>query len=125
MSLRKFQIDGVEIKTPTQYKPVFATTSTEDSERTQDMIMHNTVMGTVEGYDMTWNCLSSSDIAQILNLMIDKSSFKFYHRCPLDVSGWRTGDFYASNFSMNTQRLQDNEELWTDLTINVRSIKPV
>lgn len=125
MSIRKFLVDGEPIKTPTVYKPVFATTSSEDTERTQDMILHNTVLGTVEGYDMTWNCLNSEDVAVILNSMMNKASFSFYHRCPLDVSGWRVGEFYAANYSLGAQRLQEDQELWSDLTINVRSINPI
>ena len=55
----RFTIDGTAIKTPDTYKPVFATTSTEDSDRTQDLIMHNTPLGTIAGYDMTWKSLKS------------------------------------------------------------------
>lgn len=120
-----FLLNGVPIKTPTTFKPVFATTSTEDSDRTQDMVMHNTPMGTVAGYDMGWDELTSPEISTILNGMMNKSSFTLYHRCPLDASGWRTSTFYASNFNMVAQRLQDGQELWDDLLINIRSINPV
>ena len=122
----KFMIDGHEIKAPDDYKPVFATTSTEDSDRTQDLIMHNTVMGTIMGYDMVWNNLTSAEISNILNLMMNKNSFRFNHRDPRSVSGWSEADFYASNFSMQAQRLGERTgELWSGLTINVRSIYPV
>ena len=55
-----FEVDGVGIPAPTKYQPVFATTSTEDSDRTQDLIMHNTPMGTISGYNMQWDSLDSS-----------------------------------------------------------------
>ena len=122
----KFRIDGTEIKTPTDYKPVFATTSTEDSDRTQDLIMHNTPMGTIAGYDMTWKSLKSDEISTILNLMMNKPSFSFHHRDPRNASGWSDADFYASNFNMGAQRLGEREgELWSDLSINVRAIYPI
>ena len=122
----RFSIDGTVIKTPDSYKPVFATTSTEDSDRTQDLIMHNTPMGTIAGYDMTWKSLKSDEISNILNLMMNKSKFSFHHRDPRNASGWSDADFYASNFNMAAQRLGEREgELWSDLTINVRSIYPV
>ena len=122
----KFSIDGVEIKSPEVYKPVFSTTSTEDSDRTQDLIMHNTPMGTIAGYDMTWKQLTSQEIATILNAMMNKPSFSFHHRDPRDESGWADADFYASNFNMGAQRLGERTgELWSDLSINVRSIYPV
>ena len=52
MPQEQFEIDNVVIRAPDSYKPVFATTSTEDSKRSQDLIMHNTPMGTIGGYDM-------------------------------------------------------------------------
>ena len=44
--------DYIRIKAPIKYDPVLATTSTEDSDRTQDLVMHNTPMGTIIGYDI-------------------------------------------------------------------------
>lgn len=119
-----FKIDGQVIKTPTQYKPVFATTSTDDSDRTQDLVMHNTPMGTIEGYDMQWDNLTPSEISQILRLIINKRSFSFFHPSPY-YGGWVESSFYASNFSMDAMNLKDGEEKWDGLTINVRSINPI
>lgn len=124
MAQQYFEIDGVQIKAPDTYKPTFATTSTEDSDRTQDLIMHNTPMGTVIGYDVSWGELTPAEIAVILNGMINKSSFLFKHRDPTVAAGWSTAAFYASNFSMAAQTLKDGEEMWTDLAINVRGINP-
>ena len=125
MQTEFFEIDGVQIATPTQYKPIFATTSTDDSDRTQDLVMHNTPIGTVAGYDLVWKSLRNNEISTILNSMIDKPSFLFHHKSPLSPDGWLDADFYATNFSMGAQRLQDGEELWTDLSISVRSINPI
>lgn len=119
-----FKIDGVRIATPTSFKPVFATTSTEDSDRTQDLIMHNTPMGTIEGYDMTWDHLKPSEISQILKLVINKKSFRFYYNSPYH-GGWVENSFYASNFSMDAQTLKEGKESWNGLQINVRSINPL
>lgn len=120
-----FTIDGVEIRTPTDYKPVFATTSTPDSDRTQDLVMHNTPMGTIAGYDMKWDSLTWTECATIINAMKNKPSFSFRHKDPCNPNGWSTASFYASNFTMAAQRLQDGQELWSGLTINIRSINPV
>lgn len=124
MAIQQFEIDGTVIPNPTKYKPVFATTSTEDSDRTQDLVMHNTPMGTISGYDMQWDSLNNEEIALILNLVKNKSSFNFRHRDPTNASGWSTGEFYASNFSCNAQRLGDYE-LWDGLQINVRAVYPL
>lgn len=125
MVQEQFKIDGVIIKAPDTYKPVFATTSTESSKRSQDLVMHNTPMGTIAGYDMEWGELKWGEIATILNSMINKSQFIFHHKDPRTPGKWIDKTFYASNFNMAAQTLKDNEERWTGLTINVRSIRPV
>ena len=62
--------DYIRIKAPIEYKPILATTSTEDSDRTQDLVMHNTPMGTILGYDMVWGDMSTEDVQMILDHML-------------------------------------------------------
>ena len=121
----QFKVDGVTIKAPDEYKPVFATTSTEDSVRDQRLILHNTPIGTIAGYDMHWGVLSWTECATILNSMINKKSFEFYHKDPTQPNKWVTLDFYASNFSMEAQTLEEDREGWTGLSINIRRIRPI
>lgn len=120
-----FSVDGVRIKNPSTYKPVFATTSTNDSDRTQDLVMHNTPMGTIQGYDITWEELTSQEISTILGCMMNKPQFSVHHRCPLKAAGWDDAEFYASNFNMEAQCLKEGEEVWKNMSVNIRSIKPV
>lgn len=123
--------DYIDIKAPVEYKPVLATTSTEDSDRTQDLVMHNTPMGTIVGYDMQWGDMSTDEIRKILDLMVNKSYFSLHHFNILEGE-WRYDDFYASNFNMQGVRLRQyrlndvlyNEESWKGLTINIRAINP-
>ena len=126
MSLVGFEIDNTPIPAPTSYKPKFATTSTEDSDRTQDLVMHNTPMGTIAGYDMQWDSLSNVEISTILNAVMNKPSFMFRHRDPMNATGWSTSAFYCSNFEMTAQRIRadETEELWNGLSINFRAINP-
>ena len=122
--------DYIDIKAPITYKPVLSTTSTEDSDRTQDLVMHNTPMGTIMGYDMTWGDMSTEEARKILDLMVNKSSFNMHHFDIFD--GWKYDDFYASNFNLEGVRLRQyrlngklyNEESWKGLTINIRAINP-
>ena len=79
MNSHSYQIDGVAIRTPETYKPQFATTSTEDSDRTQDLVMHNKPMGTIVRYDMTWGNLTTSEVSTILRGCLNKESFQFTH----------------------------------------------
>lgn len=116
----QFSIDGVQIKAPDTYKAVFATTSTEDSDRSQILHMNNTPMGTIEGYDMVWGDLSLSEAATIFNGMRDKPSFSF-HYLDLSIGGWTTKSFYASNFTAEALSLKDGDEKWSTFGANVRS----
>lgn len=120
-----FSIDGVQIAAPTTYQPIFATTSTEDSDRDQTLTMHNTPMGTIAGYDMTWGILKWGEIATILKAIIDKPQFSFHHADPMVPNRWVDYDFYASNFNMAAQTLEDGIECWKDLSINVRRITKI
>lgn len=123
--------DYIDIPAPITYKPVLSTTSTEDSDRTQDLIMHNTPMGTIVGYDMTWGDLKTEEVQMILKLMLNKSYFNMHHFNIL--TGWAYDDFYASNFNVEAVRLRQyrykghlyNEESWKGLSINIRAINPV
>ncbi len=125
MAQEQFRIDGVAIAAPNAYKPVFATTSTEDSDRDQSLVMHNTPMGTIAGYDMAWEVLTWQEIAAILNSMLNKTKFMVHHPDPTIPGAWVDRTFYASNFKMAAQTLEDGEEVWTDLSINIRRIEPI
>lgn len=120
----RFKVDGVTIAAPEGYKPVFSTTSTADSDRDQGMVMHNTPVGTISGYDLTWGTLTWEEIAAILNAMLGKAQFSFHHKAPNVPGRWIDRDFYAADYNMEAQTLEDGFELWEGLTINVRRIEP-
>nr|DAZ16328.1 MAG TPA: hypothetical protein [Caudoviricetes sp.] len=120
-----FKIDGIAIAAPSGYKPVFSTTSTEDSDRDQELTMHNTPMGTIAGYDLTWDDLTWDEIAVILNSMLNKSKFSVHHKDPTVPHKWIDADFYASNYNMAAQTLEEDEEIWTDLSINIRRVMKI
>ena len=119
----QFIIDGVVIKPPSSYQPVFATTSTADSDRTQDLVMHNTPMGTIAGYDIVWEQLTDEEISTILRQTMNKSSFSFHHKSPL--FGWSDASFYASNFQVDAMCFTNECSKWRSLSINFRSIYPI
>ena len=118
---KKFKANEIVIKDPSSFKAVFATTSTEESGRVQSLMMYNTPIGTIAGYDIVWEILTPAEISAILHQMINKKSFAFY--CPSAYSGeWETQSFYASNYTAAALTLIEGEERWTDLAINIRRI---
>ena len=118
-------INGVYIKQPDQdgYSAVLATTSTDDSDRDMSLVMHNTPMGTVEGYDLKWKYIKPLEAAQILQQVLNKSEFTV-HYFDIITAQWRDGKFYASNFNAPVKTLKDGEECWSELSFNIRSINP-
>lgn len=121
----QFKVDGIQIKAPDGYKPVFATTSTADSVRDQALVLHNTPIGTIAGYDLSWGVMTWQECATILNSMLNKPKFSFYHKDPRRPGQWTTAEFYAANYNMEAQTLEENSESWTGLTINIRRISPI
>lgn len=125
MAVEQFKVDNVAIASPDSYKPVFSTTSTSDSDRDQSLDMHNTPIGTIAGYDMTWGILTNQEISTILNGMMNKSKFLFHHPDPT-AGTWSNKYFYATDFSMEGQDIVTiGEEIWKGLSISVRRIDAI
>ena len=105
-------------------KPAYATTSTPGSGRTQRGVMKNSVMFTVEGYNLKWTDITPSEARQILQEVMNKSSFSFYHYC-VHKAQWETGQFYAANFSLGVDRLNEGSERIQELSFQVTAINPI
>lgn len=121
----QFKIDGVVIPAPETYRPVFSTTSTSDSDRDQGLEMHNTPIGTIGGYDLTWGSLTWDEIAIIINAVMNKPRFSFHHKAPNVPGRWIDLDFYVSNMNMDALTLEDGYEEWEGLTMNLRRITAI
>lgn len=117
--------NGVVVKQPDEggYSAVLATTSTDDSDRDMSLVMHNTPIGTVEGYDLKWRWLTASEASQILRQVLNKPSFTA-HYFDIITGTWRDAEFYASNYNSPAKSLIDGEEYWDELSFNIRSINP-
>lgn len=106
------------------YQPAFATTSTESSGRTMRGNMINTPMFTVEAYNLKWTDISAGDAASILNQILGKAQFDFYHFNILTCQ-WETGSFYVANINTPFYRLNKGRERLSELSFQVTAINPV
>lgn len=120
---KKIMFNGVEVVQPTEYKPNLATTSTEDSDRDQSLVMHNTPIGTVVSYSLRWEDITAEEASQILAQVLNQSSFSV-HYFDIIVGSWNTAEFYASNFSASALTLEEGEERFDDLSFNIVAINP-
>lgn len=121
---RPFKFNDIPVKTPDAFKPNFATTSTEDSDRTQDLVMHNTPMGTISSYSLEWKYIEIEEAALILNQIINKSQYSLRYINPLTAS-WTTGMFYTSNYTLGTFGKTNGHNTWESLSFNAVVINPI
>lgn len=122
--MKPFEFNGVPVKTPDTFKPNFATTSTEDSDRTQDLVMHNTPMGTISSYSLEWKYIEPEEAAKILSQTMNKSKYSLRYLNPL-TARWETGDFYTSNYNFGTLKQANGRDTWESLSFNAVVVNPV
>ncbi len=121
---RPFEFNGIAVKTPNTFKPNFATTSTEDSDRTQDLVMHNTPVGTISSYSFEWKYIEPEEAALILAQVMNKSEYSLRFLNPLS-GGWDTASFYTSNYTFGSLRQTNGRDTWESLSFNAVVINPV
>ncbi len=121
---KPFEFNGVAVKTPDTFQPSMATTSTEDSDRTQDLVMHNTPMGTIESYSFEWKNIEVTEAAKIITAIKNKSKYSLrYLRA--DTGGWTTAQFYTSNYDIGTLKIANGEQVWESLSFNAVGVNPI
>lgn len=106
------------------YQVRFATTSTASSGRTQRGNMINTTMFTVEAYSLKWTSISAVDVKKILEQVMGKNSFSFYH-FNVYKGIWETGEFYVANINSPFLRLNDGSETVSELSFQVTATNPL
>lgn len=106
------------------YQVRFATTSTASSGRTQRGNMINTTMFTVEAYSLKWTNISAVAVKKILEQVMGKNSFSFYH-FNVYKGIWETGEFYVANINSPFLRLNDGSETVSELSFQVTATNPL
>ena len=119
-----FTIEDTNIEQPTTYSGSFATTSTDASDRTQDLVRHNTPIGTIGSYEMRWEYIKTSEASKILQLVLNKSQFKV-HYYDLFTDSWKSAYFYASNFEMTPLTLEENYKYIDSLSFSIIGVNPI
>lgn len=124
MEERPFEFNGIAVKTPDTFKPSLATTSTEDSDRTQDLVMHNTPMETIESYAFEWRCIDPEEAAKIIGQIKNKSQYSLRFLSP-DSGTWETKEFYTSNYTFGTLKTANGIFVWESLSFNAVGVNPL
>lgn len=106
------------------YQLAFATTSTSNSGRTMRGNMWNTPLFTVEAYNLKWTNIKASEASKILNEVMGRSSFNFYHY-NIYRNRWENGEFYVANVNSPIISLKDGKEKVSELSFQVTAINPL
>lgn len=121
---RPFQIDGVPIKTPNTFSPNMATTSTDDSDRVQSLVMYNTPIGTIESYSLEWEDIEPAEAAHIIQLIKNKSKYNLRH-LSFETGMWEVREFYTTNYTGGTLKKVNGKDAWASLSFNAICINPI
>ena len=121
---RPFEFNGIPAKTPNIFRPNMATTSTEDSDRTQDLVMHNTPMGTIQNGELEWRYIELDEAALILQQIVNNSEYSLRYPNPL-TGRWEVSTFYTANYSLGTHMISNGKSVWESLSFNAVRINPV
>ena len=106
------------------YTVEIATTSTNDSDRTQDLVMHNTPIGSIGSYGLKWSDLTKKEVALILQQVLDRPSFSA-HYFDVKTAKWKDGEFYATTFNITPVDLTEDHERIEALSFNIIGIRPI
>lgn len=118
-----FKIAGTAVKI-VSFKPNLATTSTKDSGRTMDGVMHNTPMFTVESYALELADVSLELAAIITSAYVNKSKLSMTLLTPY-TGTVQTKDFYISNSSLQVGKLTDDLQYWDSISFNAVGVNPI
>ncbi len=121
---KPFEFNGIPVKTPDTFKPSLATTSTDDSDRTQDLVMHNTPIGTVQSYSFEWKYIKPEEAAKIVQQIKNRSQYSLRY-LSADTGQWTTGFFYTSNYTFGTLKVSDGKFVWESLSFNAVGVNPI
>lgn len=121
---KPFEFNGIPVKTPNTFAPNGATTSTNDSDRTQDLVMHNTPIGTIESYSIEWKDIEPEEAAKIIQQIKNQREYSLRY-LSLSEGIWRTDPFYTVNYSAGTLKTVNGKFVWENLAFNAIVINPV
>ncbi len=119
-----FEFNGIPVKTPDTFRPAMATTSTADSDRTQDLIMHNSPMGTIQSYDFEWIDIEPWEASKIIQQVKNRKQYTLRY-LSLDTGKWTTGLFYSANYDGGSLTVVNGIFVWETLSFQATGVYPI
>ena len=117
-----FQVDGVTLPTPDEYKPGIEDLSSEESGRTLDGIMHKDVVAVKDYYEFTWKTLSWTDAAKVFNSVNGKTEVQLTYADPRVPNQLLSNRFYVGKRECSANNLNDPVATWKDIKLTFTRI---
>lgn len=117
-----FQVDGVTLPTPDEYKPGVEDLSSDATGRTLDGTMHKDVVAVKDYYQFTWKTLSWEDTAKVFNAVNGKSQVTLTYADPRVPDRFLTNRFYVGKRECSANNLNDPVHTWKDITLTFTRI---
>ena len=125
MAQNYITINNTRIKQPdTGLGYDFETTYSEDSTRTQDGVAHFTPLFTVEAFSYKATNLTTDEMKTILQLITRGHNFTLHYFSPY-FGTWRNDTFYVGKGSLSISRLNEDTELFDELSFNMIGVNPI
>lgn len=125
MAQEYITINGVLIRQPDEglgYS--FETTYSEDSTRDQSGGGHFTPLFTVESFSYEATYLTKAEVHEMLQLVAKGGNFDLHYYSPY-YAQWRTDSFYVGKGSLRIGRLNEESELFDNLSFNMVGVNPI
>jgi len=120
----RYKIDGQDIWQPdADIEYALATTSTADSTRTQDGVMHDSPMFTVERCSYTATGIPVAEASKILKLIVGRHFTLHYFS--VYNGRWQDGEFYFAETTPKIGTLIEGGEKLSELSFNMIGVKPI
>lgn len=125
MSQQKIKFNNVTVRQPDEGLAYsFETTYTEDSDRTQDGVLTETAMFTVEAFAYTASNLTQAEMSAILQIVAKGQRFLLHYLSPY-YGYWRDDWFYVGKGSLAIGAWIESDEVYSSLTFNMIGVNPI
>lgn len=100
------------------------TTYTEDTDRLQNGVLYLNPMFTVEAFSYKASNLTKAEMSQLLSYVGKGHKFKLHYFSPYH-GAWRTDLFYVGKGNLLIGRLNEDNEVFDEITIQLTGVNPL
>lgn len=113
-------VDGVApLVQPNYFQLMYSDQSNEQAGRTEDVVMHKNMIGTITGIDLGWQNVTTAEGSNIINLFWNE--YVIITFLDLKAGGYITKEFYTGDKTGNLYSAALGK--WESIKFNIRSRK--